>query len=506
MGTSLYSLLMNQHAADVVPMRCSQATLSRLTHHFEDLVVENNLAALVVQGRCLDGDPETQVRRFQRLSRATGRHYLFTCREDCRQRTWTAPAGAAGVFEQADFHKVDTGPFILVFDQHFAGLLASERSADEDDPDSYGMVWTFDPNVAYTALEYFIARVTAQHGDGEADFVRALRASGTSTASLRLTLNLTTRIAVLLQKQTELETAISRVSSLVNSTFETESVLPTALDHVVRALEARRVELALDESGDERSYESARPPRLTALASGRLLLPPPPLEVSVKFHGHTFGVLRVEDSTPGRIWEVEERRTVETIARHIAVGLSNSRLFRQLGEQAITDELTGIYNRRYYQDRFRRELAFADRSGRPVSLLRLDIDDFKHVNDRCGHAAGDTVLRFLGKLLSSVVRNIDVCARVAGEEFAVILPDTDLAEAVLVAERIRDSVERAEFPDVGRVTISVGASTYPSSAASGDELMRGADRALSRAKEAGRNRVLADEAAGAAVPNEDDHP
>jgi diguanylate cyclase (GGDEF)-like protein len=175
-------------------------------------------------------------------------------------------------------------------------------------------------------------------------------------------------------------------------------------------------------------------------------------------------------------------------------------------ERALHDALTGLYNRRYFWRRLDDEVAFARRHGRPLALLVGDLDRFKGVNDAHGHAAGDEVLRAVAAALMEVRRRGDTVARIGGEEFAVILPETDAAEAVRVAERMRQAVAALSFqPDLLEarpfaVTISVGAAAAPPTASLGAAaLLAAADAAMYRAKQAGRNRVEAG-ALGDAAP------
>ncbi len=166
---------------------------------------------------------------------------------------------------------------------------------------------------------------------------------------------------------------------------------------------------------------------------------------------------------------------------------------RRLSELASRDELTGLGNRRYFTQRGEEAVRLAVRHGRPLSVLMIDLDHFKAVNDRYGHAAGDDVLKFLAVTLSLHSRTTDVCGRIGGEEFAMVLPETGLAEALTSAERIRAAVERSpiptdQSPEPIAVTVSIGAATLQGRRTL-DELLEEADRALYEAKNAGRNRV-----------------
>jgi two-component system, cell cycle response regulator len=168
-------------------------------------------------------------------------------------------------------------------------------------------------------------------------------------------------------------------------------------------------------------------------------------------------------------------------------------------EMAITDQLTGLFNRRYMSRHLGTLISSAQTTGKPVSFLILDIDYFKHINDTYGHDVGDEVLREFAGRISANVRGIDLACRYGGEEFVVVMPDTDLTFAYMVAERLRQSVADVPFsigvaPGQLSVTISVGVTATECKADSAEALLRRADQALYRAKRDGRNRVVADAA------------
>ncbi len=185
---------------------------------------------------------------------------------------------------------------------------------------------------------------------------------------------------------------------------------------------------------------------------------------------------------------------------------------RKLEEQSITDALTGLKNRRFFDERLHEEFRRAQRYGDYLSLIMVDLDDFKQVNDRFGHPSGDAVLRETGSLIRASIRDPDICARYGGEEFAVILPKTHMSGALAVAERIwrelgaKDYVIPPSAPispaiDAAatrtvRITASVGLAFYPSKdITSGELLLRFADQALYQAKRAGRNAICLYQAA-----------
>jgi diguanylate cyclase (GGDEF)-like protein len=191
-------------------------------------------------------------------------------------------------------------------------------------------------------------------------------------------------------------------------------------------------------------------------------------------------------------FEPETLRLAEGLASQAAVALENARLHDVVQRQAVTDELTGLVNRRGFDRTLEAEVERARRFGEPLTVILADIDDFKRINDLFGHAVGDVVLHSFADLLRSHVRDVDVAARIGGEEFAILLPGTDAGEAATVAERMRHSLSAFSVPaSDGRavhMTSSFGiAQLGPSD--TGDHLLRAADEALYRAKAEGKNRI-----------------
>lgn len=172
---------------------------------------------------------------------------------------------------------------------------------------------------------------------------------------------------------------------------------------------------------------------------------------------------------------------------------------RALDLQARTDALTGLLNRRGFDSRMEFALALARRSGRPLSLISVDVDHFKRVNDSFGHEAGDEVLRRMAQTLQQRLRASDVIARLGGEEFAVVLPDTDLEGARAIAQSIVESMAAHEDPLVGRITVSAGISSLRAQQDSVHEMLRRSDAALYEAKGQGRNRVCVEPETGPAL-------
>ncbi|MGI8609294.1 MAG: diguanylate cyclase [Candidatus Dormibacteria bacterium] len=179
----------------------------------------------------------------------------------------------------------------------------------------------------------------------------------------------------------------------------------------------------------------------------------------------------------------------------LAVFFMIARQFERTERQSLTDTLTGLPNRRYFADILTREMLRSQRNHRPVSLVNCDLDHFKRINDEYGHGKGDEILKGFAKVLRDQVRSIDLPVRFGGEEFVVLLPDTDKEGAMLLAEKIRRSADRLSIPRLGsipgrKVTVSLGVATYPNDCTSEEELMRYADQAMYLAKNLGRNQAV----------------
>lgn len=206
---------------------------------------------------------------------------------------------------------------------------------------------------------------------------------------------------------------------------------------------------------------------------------------------HAIGAIVVEGKSAGDVSQ-HEARNVGLLAAVARGPLEIVWEIEEVSIRARTDPLTGLSNRRHFDEQLRRVVAETDRFGGTCSLILVDLDHFKDVNDHFGHEAGDTVLRNVAQLLGDAVRTVDLCARYGGEEIAVLLPQTSQLGAVELAERLRQTVEGRESMYGGRtvgITASFGVATYPTPVGSGDQLVAAADKALYEAKAAGRNCV-----------------
>ncbi len=171
----------------------------------------------------------------------------------------------------------------------------------------------------------------------------------------------------------------------------------------------------------------------------------------------------------------------------LAITIAN--LFEEVKKQAVTDPLTDLYNRRYFEEALERERERASRSKQPFSMISIDLDHLKKINDTKGHAAGDLAIKAVAKVLKSNARAMDTPARLGGEEFCILLPGVDTDNACVAAERIRVSIETEKVEGVGKVTASIGIATFGEHTENVEELVDMADQAMYRAKINGRNQV-----------------
>ncbi len=212
------------------------------------------------------------------------------------------------------------------------------------------------------------------------------------------------------------------------------------------------------------------------------------LGVPIEIYDEVVGVLSVQ-SRERDAFSDDDRRLLEAIGAQAAVAIKNVQHY----ELATVDGLTGLYVRRYFDSRLREEMERSRRFDASFSVILLDIDDFKQLNDTYGHPFGDRVLREIAQVVKRSMRGIDIAARYGGEEFAFVLPRTRMLDAHAVAERIRQDVSDlavAADDKTLHLTVSLGVASYPESGADDPAtLIRRADTALYRAKTAGKNRV-----------------
>ena len=217
----------------------------------------------------------------------------------------------------------------------------------------------------------------------------------------------------------------------------------------------------------------------------------------ITVRGRRIGLLNFTDKTNGGTFNDVDLSLLEIIGPQIAVALERAdwqERATQFQLMSITDPLTGLLNRRYLEERLTEELNRSSRYNYPMSCLMIDIDDFKKYNDRNGHQAGDVALKITAHSLKAALRSADVACRYGGEEFCVLLPQTSISEAGVIAERMRQRVAETDYPfgksqPMGTVSISIGISTLAKNIDTAERVIAAADRALYHAKAEGKNRI-----------------
>jgi diguanylate cyclase (GGDEF)-like protein len=234
------------------------------------------------------------------------------------------------------------------------------------------------------------------------------------------------------------------------------------------------------------------------------------LGLPLQCRARTVGVVVIANpgaSSQDLHWTSGFRSVLRSALEPAAFALDNALMFQRTQALSVTDDLTQLYNSRYLNQVLRRETKRASRSGRPLSLLFMDLDGFKSINDSYGHLFGSRALVEAADVVRKTARETDVCARFGGDEFAVVLPDTGSEGAYAVGERIRERIAAHAFLAGDgfriRLTASVGVATLPDVAASAEELLKAADQAMYRVKDAGKNGILLAFADGMVVSGED---
>lgn len=216
------------------------------------------------------------------------------------------------------------------------------------------------------------------------------------------------------------------------------------------------------------------------------------IAVPLVSRGRPLGVIELVTRKGAPPFDRDDLRAVTAIADYAAIAIENARNFSKVQELTQTDEHTNLFNARYLLATLDREIERAQRFARPVSLLFLDIDEFKQVNDTRGHLAGSELLKALGKVLLESVRTVDSVCRYGGDEFAVLLLETHADRAKVVSERIRHAVASRELAVDGapvKITVSIGYATFPEHGKNAKALLGAADKAMYAAKAAGKNAV-----------------
>jgi len=218
------------------------------------------------------------------------------------------------------------------------------------------------------------------------------------------------------------------------------------------------------------------------------------LAVPIPAEGGSIGFIAVFSRSRSHSWSDDEVRELEELALRAGPAIENAKRFREARQLADLDALTGLHNRRYFHETLSREVARAQRYGRRLALIVLDLDDFKAINDRIGHLSGDAVIAESAERVRDVVRSADIACRVGGDEFAVIMPESTLADADQLYRRLQGAVSARPVGQAGRLSFSAGmAELQPDDGPT--SFFERSDEALYRAKERGKGQVVASSAA-----------
>jgi diguanylate cyclase (GGDEF)-like protein/putative nucleotidyltransferase with HDIG domain len=209
----------------------------------------------------------------------------------------------------------------------------------------------------------------------------------------------------------------------------------------------------------------------------------------IKSKGNLIGILALSKKQSGGSYSTDDMDLLVTVASEAGVVMENAQLYAKAKERAHTDELTGLFNHRYFHERLDEEISRCSRFGDIFSLLFLDMDLFKAYNDIYGHLAGDDMLKQIGQYTKNSIRGIDMAFRYGGDEFTVILPQASLEDACKVAERIRKKIEVEMDSKGAPLTCSLGMASWPTDGVMREEIIHAADAALYYAKQMGRNRI-----------------
>ncbi|MGM0471205.1 MAG: diguanylate cyclase [Bacillota bacterium] len=327
-----------------------------------------------------------------------------------------------------------------------------------------------------------------------------------------------------MQKNVAELSTLQMISKTINSTLDLDQVLELAIDVIVGTMGVSACAVLLtDEDNQELTLEASRglPANFTdqqtfgfqdsifskIIDDGETVIynhVPEQLKddlnfqemksvivVPLKLRDEIIGLIPAVNTMMSHTFDEDDERFLSTLSNQVAVAIENARIYNQMEEMAIRDGLTGLYNHSYFQRTLSSELERVKRYNQQLSLLLLDIDNFKKVNDNYGHPVGDQVLKQLADKLKKITRQMDIVARYGGEEFAIILPETGTKGAKKLAKRINQAIREMVVEEEGvkiSITVSIGLTTYQDHL-SQKELISRVDEALYQAKEEGKDRI-----------------
>lgn len=522
--STLFKALLSQHARILKPMRYAEPMTAQLQNFFEEVVLENSLQALVVESLPLEKTRTMrEIERVRRIGNTARYPFFLVSPEDELMYWFKYKKPSEETNNLLMIPRLTEGDlnerFVVIADQHFSALLTAVDFSAEDPNAAHQVIYSFDPDVIYTALEYLGARVAVEYPAQTAAFMDAIHRSMPKTTSLHLTLSVTTKLASLWQEQTGREIAVNRIAKEIRHSLELDAVLQTAVNEVGVALGVECCALLIEAENEEQkpnvffseklTEDVCEPIRSDLEAYKRRLKNHPQnyirdgfsntvsegwqdfpqIVVPLSFMEQFVGVLLVQSEDSERVWRESEILLLQTVSDQVAISIQHARLYVKSQHEALRDGLTGVFNRRFFEMQFEREYKLAERKNASFALVMIDIDKFKSINDTYGHSTGDRVLRVIADLLRDALRGFDTLARYGGEEFIAILPQVSEKDALICAERLRKAIETTVIPEVSQITASFGVAMYPATSIIKSTLLKAADKALYCAKSEGRNRV-----------------
>jgi diguanylate cyclase (GGDEF)-like protein len=512
---TLYHALIAQHSRQLTPINCTEQIASQLQRYLGEVILDNKLSsALVVELYPLSKErPPTELAHIKDIVNTARYAFFFTMPDDAinllqkeNQPVLLKQAANSNTQER----------FIAIADGRFSALLTSIKVPDQP---YWNTVWSFEPDVVYTALDYLKARVQAEIPIQAELFSEAIKNCTPKATTLQLTVSVTSKLTRLLQEQMEREIAINSILKFIRSSSDLEKVLQVAVEIIGKTLNVEACAIRINANSDNPSYiqfyfqskelskefkelivgeldsyslieEDNSAPYLISAGQGNKADTKHALAIlPIVSNERTGGALLVLSNNPNRIWDDRDLLLLGTIADQVAMVIDNKRLVVQAKKLSLTDEFTGCYNHWFMEKQLERDLALAIRMDQPLSLVLIAVDQLRIVTDKFGHDLGDKILRKIAHLIGETLRGGDTVSLYNGKEFALVLPYCPLAGAVSVAERLRESVEQMRFSTVGRITTSIGVATSPLHGSSRHSMINKADAALREAMDLGGNRV-----------------
>lgn len=511
--STLYNALTNQYPNLLSPIRLSEQMTVKIQGFFEEFVLENKLQAFVIES--LPTEKEVSVKQVERvlsIGRLADCAFFLVSPEDDLNRffdfSFYADCSTANIPILLKQSVPVTERFIIVADERFAALMI----AIQDSSATYynRVVWTFNADIVCTALQYLRGRFNAEFIEHADLFAAIMHRAMPKQISTQLTLAVTNKMASLWQEQAEREVAINRITSAIRQSVRLDEVMTIAVKELAAALDVELCAIrfeseteeyplifsnsVIEEMNLEDDDKLAKDlehyarllknvPELYARDGQKSLqataLPDTPLMVAPLIAmDKLVGILYVTTNNSTRLWRESETSLLQSVSDHLATAINQIKLYEQIKRQALTDSLTGVFNRRYFEIQIQRELKTAIHQDYPISLMMIDLRHYKQICDEWGRKVGDLVLRRVGQTIQQNCRALDTVSHLGSDEFVIILPMADINGAKVAAERMKVILESLQVEMVGRIGVTIGIASHPQHAGDVADLVSAADLSL----------------------------